>query len=70
MNERSRAVLVCAGQVALIQRERDGQIYYVFPGGGIEAGETPEVAAHRHLCYCGALHRDSRRNTADLTAAR
>lgn len=33
--------------MALIRRERDGQTYYVFPGGGIEAGETAEVAAAR-----------------------
>ncbi|WP_369051725.1 NUDIX domain-containing protein [Solibacillus isronensis] len=29
---------------------RDGIIYYVFPGGGIEKGETPEEAAKKkHL---------------------
>ncbi|WP_342576245.1 NUDIX domain-containing protein [Solibacillus sp. FSL K6-1781] len=26
---------------------RDGIIYYVFPGGGIEKGETPEEAAKK-----------------------
>lgn len=33
--------------VALIKRVREGQEYYVFPGGGIENGESPEQAAIR-----------------------
>jgi 8-oxo-dGTP diphosphatase len=31
----------------LIKRVRDGVTYYVFPGGGIEEGETPEEATIR-----------------------
>lgn len=34
-------------KVAIIRRVRDGIIYYVFPGDGIEKGETPEEAAKR-----------------------
>lgn len=49
MNARSRVVLVREGQVALMRRARDGQDYYVFPGGGIEAGETAEAAAAREV---------------------
>jgi 8-oxo-dGTP pyrophosphatase MutT (NUDIX family) len=33
--------------VALIERVREGELYYLFPGGGIEDGETPEQAAAR-----------------------
>ena len=44
---RSRIVLVEHGSVALIRRVRDGHTYYLFPGGGVEAGETPEDAARR-----------------------
>lgn len=33
--------------VALIERIRAGRLYYVFPGGGLEASETPEQAAVR-----------------------
>jgi 8-oxo-dGTP diphosphatase len=47
MNDRSRVVLVQGDEVALMRRERMGATYYVFPGGGIEAGETPEQAAVR-----------------------
>ena len=42
------AVVVIEGEtVALIERVRDGRRYYLFPGGGVEPGETPEDAARR-----------------------
>ncbi|HSJ37811.1 MAG TPA: NUDIX domain-containing protein [Planococcus sp. (in: firmicutes)] len=46
---RSRAALLIfeKGHLALIKRIRNGQTYYVFPGGGIEAGESPQAAAKR-----------------------
>ncbi len=50
MSPRVRAgvVLVHEGQVALIERHRDGVMpYYVFPGGGVEPMEPPEGAAVR-----------------------
>ncbi|MGE6376002.1 NUDIX domain-containing protein [Peribacillus muralis] len=34
-------------KVAMLRRNREGTEYYVFPGGGIEKGETPETAAKR-----------------------
>jgi 8-oxo-dGTP pyrophosphatase MutT (NUDIX family) len=46
---RSRAIIVRDGAVALIERRRDGRLYYVFPGGGGEGGETPEAAALREV---------------------
>ena len=33
--------------MALIKRVREGRTYYIFPGGGIENGETAEQAARR-----------------------
>ncbi|EEK77922.1 MutT/Nudix [Bacillus cereus R309803] len=36
-----------AGKIALIKRIRENETYYVFPGGGIEEGETPEEATKR-----------------------
>ena len=44
---RARVVIVEDGRVALIKRLREGRTYYLFPGGGVEAGETPEEAAVR-----------------------
>ena len=33
--------------VALIERNREGEVYYLFPGGHVEEGETLEQAAAR-----------------------
>ncbi|MGP1907977.1 NUDIX hydrolase [Metabacillus sp. JX24] len=47
MRDRSSLVIIENKQVVLIQRIRDGSFYYVFPGGGMENGETPEAGAKR-----------------------
>ncbi len=45
---RARVVVVEDGHVAYMRREREpSRVYYVLPGGGVEAGETPEQAAIR-----------------------
>jgi 8-oxo-dGTP diphosphatase len=42
------AVVVFEGdRVALIERVRDGRRYYLFPGGQVEPGESPEDAGVR-----------------------
>ncbi|WP_030917388.1 NUDIX hydrolase [Streptomyces sp. NRRL B-24720] len=46
----STAIIVDSdsGRVLMIRRrEREGKLLWAFPGGGIEAGETPEQAAVR-----------------------
>jgi 8-oxo-dGTP diphosphatase len=40
-------VILAEGRVLLMHRRKKGEDYYVIPGGGIEAGETPEEAAVR-----------------------
>ncbi|MFC6038549.1 NUDIX domain-containing protein [Paenisporosarcina macmurdoensis] len=47
MRDRGSVVLIENNKVGLIKRIRDGTVYYVFPGGGIEVGENPEIAAKR-----------------------
>lgn len=44
---RSAVVLVDDGHVALIRRHRGGELYHLFPGGGVELGESDEMAAVR-----------------------
>lgn len=46
---RAAAILIQNNQVALIKRERQGLLYYVFPGGQVEDGETFEQAAAREV---------------------
>ncbi|MCK6585153.1 MAG: NUDIX domain-containing protein [Anaerolineales bacterium] len=47
MRTRAGIVLIENDSVALIERHRAGRDYYVFPGGGVDEGETPEEAAVR-----------------------
>jgi 8-oxo-dGTP pyrophosphatase MutT (NUDIX family) len=47
MRIRAGIVLIQDGKVALIERHRAGFDYFVFPGGGVDEGETPEQAAVR-----------------------
>jgi len=49
MRDRGSAVLIKNKKVALIKRIKNSVTYYVFPGGGIELGETPEVATKREV---------------------
>lgn len=47
MRDRGSVVLIENKKVGLIKRIREDSVYYVFPGGGIEEGETPEIGAKR-----------------------
>jgi 8-oxo-dGTP diphosphatase len=47
MKPRAVAVLLENGRVAMIERRRQGRLFYVFPGGHVERGETPAEAAIR-----------------------
>jgi 8-oxo-dGTP diphosphatase len=47
MRVRAGIVLIKDDKVALIERHRAGLDYFVFPGGGVDHGETPEQAAIR-----------------------
>ena len=47
VRDRGSIVLIENKKVGLIKRIREGSVYYVFPGGGIEEGETPETGTKR-----------------------
>ncbi len=47
MRVRAGIVLIIEGKVALIERHRAGLHYFVFPGGGVDEGESVEQAALR-----------------------
>jgi len=46
---RAAAILIEDGKVALIERWRGGNHYFVFPGGGVEFGEWPTEAVVREV---------------------
>lgn len=47
MTDRGAVVLIEQDKVALIRREKNERVYYVFPGGKQEIGETIEQCAKR-----------------------
>jgi 8-oxo-dGTP diphosphatase len=47
VRDRAGVVVVRHGRIALIERHRAGQHYFVIPGGGVERGETLAEAAQR-----------------------
>jgi len=49
MRVRAGVVLIEDDKVALIERFRDRNHYYVFPGGGVDDGEAPQDAAIREM---------------------
>lgn len=55
---RGSAVMIEEDKVAVIKRNRNGMEYYVFPGGGIEEGESPEQATIREVFEEVGVHID------------
>lgn len=50
MRQSVRALIRQGGRILLIRRTRNGDTYYVLPGGGIEnADSSPEAALEREL---------------------
>jgi 8-oxo-dGTP diphosphatase len=47
LSVRARVIIIREDTIALIERQRSGRCYYIFPGGGVEPGETLEEAAVR-----------------------
>ena len=47
MRTRAGVILIEDNNVALIERHRAGLEYFVFPGGGVDEGESPEQGAIR-----------------------
>jgi len=47
MRQRAGIILIRDDQVALIERHRAGLHYFIFPGGGMDDGESAEEAAIR-----------------------
>ena len=47
MRNRSGIILIEDDKLALIERHRAGLHYFIFPGGGIDEGESPQQTAVR-----------------------
>jgi len=49
MKKKSRAIFYIDKKLVLIRREKENDIYFVFPGGSVEVGESFEQAVIREL---------------------
>ena len=66
---RARVIIIRDDAIAMIERHRAGRHYYVFPGGGVEPGETVEEAAAREAAEELGLIVTIGRRVAELTYA-
>lgn len=48
-NGRAQCLVIRNHKILMVKHRQDGIEYFCLPGGGIEDGETPEVAAAREL---------------------
>ena len=49
MKKRVRGIIVDGDKIALIERVKQNNTYYIFPGGGVEEGEDLSQALHREI---------------------
>jgi mutator protein MutT len=49
MKKKARALVIVDDSILLIRRTKGNEVYYVFPGGSVEDGETFEQACIREL---------------------
>ena len=47
--ERYRAIIIRDGKLVVMKRVRNDNLFYVFPGGGLEGKETPEQCCKREV---------------------
>lgn len=46
---RARAIIIHEGKMVSMYRERQGRVFYTFPGGGMEGTETEEECVKREV---------------------
>jgi 8-oxo-dGTP diphosphatase len=49
MPKRAVGIIIKNNKILLMRRVKNGQEYYVFPGGGVEDGENAKMAAIREM---------------------
>jgi 8-oxo-dGTP diphosphatase len=66
MRVRAGGVLIEDDNVALVERFRDGKHYFVFPGGGVDEGETLTEAVTREMGEETGLRVTVKRKMAEI----
>lgn len=49
IKKRAAAIIIHDNSLLLMYREKDGHVYYAFPGGTVESGENPEDTVLREV---------------------
>ena len=49
MRDRACGAVIVDKQILMVRHVQDGRDFWTLPGGGIEQGETPEVAVAREI---------------------
>ena len=70
MRIRAGIVLIQEDKVALIERHRAGLNYFVFPGGGVDEGESAEQAAVREAMEELGIEVTIKRKLAEIYVGR
>lgn len=50
MKKRVRGIIIKNGQIVAIERERNGNIFWALPGGGVESYDIDDVSALTREC--------------------
>jgi 8-oxo-dGTP pyrophosphatase MutT (NUDIX family) len=67
MQQRVRAIIIESDSIVLIERHRSNRQYFVYPGGGVEVGETPHQALVREVLEETGLRVDVGQEVATVT---
>ncbi len=67
MRNRAGIILIEGDKLALIERHRGGFHYFIFPGGGIDEGESEEQAAIREAYEELGIVVEIKQKAAELT---
>ncbi|MFN8380756.1 MAG: NUDIX domain-containing protein [Anaerolineales bacterium] len=67
MRNRAGIILIEGDKLALIERYRGGLHYFIFPGGGIDEGESEEQAAIREAYEELGIVVEIKQRVAELT---
>lgn len=69
MRNRAGIILIVDDKLALIERHRAGLHYFIFPGGGVDEGESDEQAAIREAKEELGIIVEIQQKAAELTRA-
>ena len=70
MRTRAGVILIEDNKVALIERHRAGLDYFVFPGGGVDEGESTEQGAVREALEELGVHVSIKQKIAEINFGR